>query len=153
DVNGDGFTDILYVDDEGVTLWLNQMGTAFAAPVRIRRTPFVGGAQVRAADMLGTGTPGVLWSFSPDTSGRANYKYLDLCGGEKPYLLAAVDNGLGRRTTITYSTSSRAAAADRAAGRSWSTFLPFPVQVVAGIRQICDHGGPTTATTITYHDG
>jgi RHS repeat-associated protein len=153
DVNGDGFIDILFVDDEGVTLWLNQMGDAFAPPVHIRRTPFVGGAQVRAADMLGAGTPGVLWTFSPATSGRANYKYLDLCGGEKPYLLTVVNNGLGRRTEITYSTSSRAAAADRAVGRTWSTFLPFPVQVVASIRQICDHGGPTTTTTIRYHDG
>ena len=50
---------------------------------------------VRVADMLGTGSPGILWTsdrtdFTPD-----NYLFLDPLGGEKAYLLDWVDNGAG----------------------------------------------------------
>jgi hypothetical protein len=55
---------------------------------------------VRLTDINGSGTPDIFWGNSE------NYQYMDLTGGKKPGLLVAVRNGLGKTTTLEYSTSS-----------------------------------------------
>ena len=46
-----------------VTVWINQAGNGFAAPVTIRGTPPAAGAALRLADLTGSGISGVLWSY------------------------------------------------------------------------------------------
>ena len=56
---------------------------------------------VRLADMLGTGTAGVLWTFDQiGAAPRATYQFLDLTGGVKPYLLEQMDNHMGAVTRV-----------------------------------------------------
>ncbi|MEU1280309.1 toxin TcdB middle/N-terminal domain-containing protein [Streptomyces sp. NPDC005805] len=153
DVNGDGVADLVVVDAGTVTIWINRFGAAFADPVRLRNTPPPGGAELGVADMLGSGTAGVLWGHREHIRPDTRYLYLDLAGERKPYLLTTVDNGLGKKTTVGYRSSSRFAAQDRRSGRPWETFLPFPVQVVAEIRQEDPLAGPGSRLEIRYHDG
>ena len=44
-------------------MWVNQAGNGFADPVTIRGTPQAAGASLRLADIDGTGTAGVLWTY------------------------------------------------------------------------------------------
>ena len=52
--------------------------------------------RVRLADVNGSGTPDILWGDA------GKYRYIDLAGGTRPWLLTTVKNGLGKTTTLEY---------------------------------------------------
>lgn len=88
DVDGDGVSDLAYVESGRITIWLNQSGNRWADPVAILGTPPLSDADsVRLVDVLGNGTDGILWTYDLRTFGDSTYKFLDLTGGTKPYLL------------------------------------------------------------------
>jgi RHS repeat-associated protein len=153
DVVGDGTADLVYVGDGHVTVWINQAGNGFAAPVIIGGTPRVSNAStLRLADLLGGGVAGVLWTA--DAAGqRPRYAFLDLTGGGKPYLLNRIDNHTGATTTISYATSTSYATADHAAGRPWRTTLPLPVQVISQVTVTDYFSGTTLTSEYDYHHG
>ncbi|MGW1545184.1 toxin TcdB middle/N-terminal domain-containing protein [Streptomyces sp. NPDC002309] len=153
DVNGDGVADLVYVGPATVTVWFNRLGKGFSSPLRIQHTPTPAGADVRLADLFGSGVTGVLWSYPSSHDHARRDIALDLCGEQKPYLLTGIDNGLGCRTEIIYKTSTQFAVLDRSEGRPWTTFLPFPVQVVSEVSQHDLGKGGKTQTRIRYHDG
>lgn len=149
DINGDGLADVVHVGFDEITYWINQSGSAFSAPQTIRYTPPTSRADtLRIADMSGTGTAGVLW-----TSPYPDYRYLDFTGDAKPGLLARIDNGLGRVTTIEYATSTTEAMRDREQGEPWASFLPFPVQVVSAVIVDDSVSGLHNITRYRYHEG
>jgi RHS repeat-associated protein len=154
DIDGDGCADLVYIASGHVTVWVNQAGTRFSEPDVVRGTPAVDDmASVRLADMLGTGTAGILWTFDAGTQRGSPYKFLDLTGGTKPYLLTSVDNHMGARTAIAYASSTEFALADAEAGRPWRTSLPFPMQVVARTT-ITDHFSRSSQVVeYRYHHG
>ena len=71
----------VYVGDGQVTVWANQSGNGFAAPVVIRGTPRTSDlTKVRLADLNGAGVAGIVWSGI----GRDNRAaFLDLTGGSQ----------------------------------------------------------------------
>jgi hypothetical protein len=88
DVDGDGLSDVVYVDNGQVTLWINQCGNAWSDPIVIRGTPTVTDMDsVRLVDLLGNGISGILWSADASLPGRARMFFLDFTGATKPYLL------------------------------------------------------------------
>jgi RHS repeat-associated protein len=155
DVNGDGLADFIYVEDDKVTLYVNNCGNAWSAPVVIEGTPPVTDSNaLRVVDWLGTGVAGVLWSSDPDGSGRANMHFLDLTGGVKPYLLNKLDNHLGSTTLVGYAPSTQFFLADDLLPETrWKTHLPFPVHVVAKTEAIDAISGGKLTTEYTYHHG
>jgi RHS repeat-associated protein len=153
DVDGDGCADIVYLADDAVTVWINQAGNGFADPVTVRGTPQAAGASLRLADMYGTGTAGVLWTYDLGSVRGSAYKFLSLTGGTKPYLLNQVDNHAGAITAAAYASSTAYAAADLAAGNPWQTTLPFPVQVVASTTVTDYFSGTTLTSEYLYHHG
>jgi RHS repeat-associated protein len=155
DVDGDGLADLLFVEDQRLTLWLNRSGNAWSEPIVIGGTPpLVSSDAVRLVDLLGTGTRGVLWSSGPGAPTGAAMFFLDLTGGVKPYLLAEVDNHVGAVTRITYRSSTVDALDDnRRATTRWRTALPFPVQVVARVEVEDLVTGTHRVTTHRYHHG
>src|SRR5206468_3953896 len=96
DVDGDGLADLAYVDDERVTVWLNQAGNGFSPPLTIHGTPRLASADgALLSDFDGTGTAGILWTADATPSRGETLFFFDLTGGRKPYLLNRVDNHHG----------------------------------------------------------
>ena len=155
DVDGDGVADLVYVSSGHVTVWINQVGNAWSDPIVIHGTPPVTDATaVRLADMLGTGTDGILWTYDFGAFADSTYKFLDLTGGVKPYVLDQMDNHMGAVTKVSYAPSTRFYLADeeRPATR-WRTPLPFPVQVVARVEVIDQISHGKLTTEYRYHHG
>jgi RHS repeat-associated protein len=153
DIDGDGVSDLLYVDFDRVYYWLNQSGTAWSQRFEIPFVPPPNTAAAHMVDLLGTGTAGLAWS-SRDTRGSATgYRYLDLSGGVKPYLLTHIDHGLGGSTDLTYTTTTALRSADAAASKPWNSYFPFPVQVVAEIKYTDAVTGRVDRQRIRYHRG
>jgi RHS repeat-associated protein len=152
DVDGDGCADFIYLDTGSVTVWFNQGGQSISDPLVLNYMPAAAPADVRLCDFNGAGTAGILYSNVPNGPSARGYFYLDLCGGVKPYLLTTIDNGLGMRTSITYSSSTQYAIEAAAGGNPWTTFHPFPVQVVASIQTQDLVTGESSNVTHNYHE-
>ncbi|HCU52466.1 MAG TPA: hypothetical protein DGG94_22180 [Micromonosporaceae bacterium] len=152
DVNGDGLTDVIYVDTEATYVWINR-GESMAESIRLAQPPPAVAETIRTADMLGTGTAGLLFSIGQRPGVREGYRFLDLTGGAKPYLLTGIDNGVGKKTTIGYGSSAAHRVRDRDAGADWPTFLPRAVQVVDSIDHRDVVTGQSSAMRMRYHDG
>jgi RHS repeat-associated protein len=155
DIDGDGLADFVYIDDNKVTLWINQSGNGWSNPIEIKGTPPVSDIDaVRLADMLGSGISGVLWSADANGAERANMRFLDFTGGVKPYLLTEMSNNIGSVTRVDYAPSTRFYLEDEKRSETrWKTPLPFPVQVVARVEVIDALSGGKLTTQYSYHHG
>jgi RHS repeat-associated protein len=152
DVDGDGCADLIYVDFGRVLVYLNHGGVRWGDAQETAYTPPAQPSQVRIADMNGTGTVGVLWSAVNDGISRQGYVYLDLAGGTKPYLLNAIDNGMGLTSRIVYRASTDFAVDAADAGEPWQTFHPFPIPVVAQMDIADSVTGLVSTTRHHYHE-
>jgi RHS repeat-associated protein len=155
DVDGDGVSDLLYVESGRITIWLNQSGNRWSNPIVINGTPAISDVDsVRLVDMLGNGTEGILWTNDLRTLGESTYKFLDLTGGLKPYLLNERNNHTGARTLVEYAPSTRFYVEDEARPQTrWQTRLPFPVQVVSRVEVIDEISGGKLTMEYRYHQG
>ncbi|HEX8504998.1 MAG TPA: SpvB/TcaC N-terminal domain-containing protein, partial [Hymenobacter sp.] len=156
DVDGDGLDDFIYVQNNKITLWLNQSGNGWSAPIVITGTPPITDASaVRITDLLGTGVPGILWTRDAQAVGLAQqYMFLDLTGRVKPYVLHQMDNHMGALTRVGYAPSTRYYLADqKKPATRWQTPLPFPVQVVSHVEVIDRLSGGKMTTQYSYHHG
>ncbi len=155
DVDGDGVADLVYVGSGSVKVWIGRSGNGWSAPIVVRGTPPITNRDaVRVADMHGTGTAGILWTYDQGTQRESTYKFLDLTGGTKPYLLTSMDNHRGAITRVAYTSSTDFYLADEAnPATRWRTRLPFPVQVVARVEVIDQLSGGKLSTEFRYHHG
>ena len=154
DIDGSGTTDIIYLGADGIRLYFNQSGNRFSAPRVITAFPPVDNvSSVSAMDLLGTGTACLVWSSPLPGYSRSPMRYIDLMSGAKPHLLTVSANGLGAETHVTYAPSTKFYQADRAAGKSWITKLPFPVQVVERVETLDRVSRNRFVTRYAYHHG
>ena len=155
DVDGDGLSDLMYVDDRKVTLWINRSGNSWSDPIEIPGTPPVTDVDsIRLIDLLGSGISGLLWSKDATSSRQDHYLFLDLTGGTKPYVLHEMNNNMGAITKVGYEPSTTFYLADEAKlATRWRTPLPFPVQVVARVEAIDDLSKGKLTTEYKYHHG
>jgi RHS repeat-associated protein len=154
DLDGDGCAELVCIGPGRITVWPNRCGTGFGEPRVIRGTPDVADpGAVRIADVLGTGTAGLLFTRDLGTGAGSAWWFLDLVAAGKPYLLTAIDNHCGAQTEISYAPSTRFALADARAGRPWRTSLPFPVQVVSSITSTEHFSRTRVDSQFRYHDG
>lgn len=139
DVNGDGLADLVQVRFDAVDIWLNVDGRGWTERFILDGTPHHAAfnQRVRLTDVNGSGTPDIVWGDAK------SYKYIDLEGGKKAYLLVGVRNGLGKSTALEYSTSThemltaeasgnaceQAPASDRFAA-AWCSKMPTVAHVV-----------------------
>jgi hypothetical protein len=154
DLNGTGCADLVYVDFGRVHFWFNQSGNRWSGTETIPGTPTVSDVDsIQFADVFGTGTATLLWSYDYAAQPEGNYKALDFCGGVKPYVLTGMSNNMGATTRVSYAPSTRYFLEDQANGAPWVTRLPFPVQVVDKV-EVIDHISKTKlVTTYKYHHG
>lgn len=152
DLDGDGCADLLYVDHDRILLWLNRSGAGYGPPAEVPVAP-PGGRPVLPSDFYGDGRPGLAWSAAAAGPDDAGYRFLRLDGDRKPYLLTTIDNGLGGRFEMTYTTSTAMRLLDEAEGRPWQRSLPFAVHTVERIREVDGVDGRVTELVLRYHDG
>ncbi|HEX3650333.1 MAG TPA: toxin TcdB middle/N-terminal domain-containing protein, partial [Pseudonocardiaceae bacterium] len=161
DVTGNGMADLVYLTGNGLDLAFNRGGDQFGPVVRLDFTD-VGVARgmpmptsergTLVVDLLGDGTKGLLWSLAR-ADVEPNYFYLPLCAGGQPGLLTAIDNGIGGRVEIRYSTSARQSAQDELAGQSWHDEPPYPVTVVEELTELDQVTGARLVRRFRYRDG
>ena len=155
DVDGDGLADIVYVDNNQVTLWINRSGNSWSDPITVQGTPLVSSQDsIRLVDMLGTGISGVLWSKILTQPGSSPFRFLDFTGGKKPYLLNEMNNHIGAVTKVDYASSTHFFLEDlKNPDARWQTILPFPVQVVTQVEVIDEISKGKQTTEYRYHHG
>lgn len=153
DVNADGLADLVEFRTNAVDIYVNEDGERFADRVTLTNVPFKPSTSryVQITDIDGSGTPDLLW-------GRAyEYRYLDLTGGVRPYLLTRVENGLGKVTELDYSSSTELMLAARKAASPWKRDLPLttPVVIRSTVRDQLEKVGRSPGkyvTEYTYRD-
>jgi len=154
DINGTGAMDILYLGQNKFCAWLNLCGNAWGQPVEVPGFPDLASPnQLSVADLLGNGTACIIWSSPLPGNAVAPLKYIDLMGGNKPYMLAGHSNGMGKQVTISYKSSTYYYLHDKMAGTPWITKLGFPVQCVAGTLVRDTISGTSYSCSYTYHHG
>lgn len=153
DLDGTGTADLIYVGRGEVRCWTNASGNRFVDERR-RAAPYIDDiAEVRIIDLLGDGTPCMVWSSALPGDVRDPLRYLPLTDGVRPGLLLGVDNGMGRETRLTHGRSSTHYLRDEAEGRPWLSRLHSHVGVVDRI-EVFDHiAGNRAVTRFAYHDG
>ncbi len=153
DVTGTGASDLLYLDGKQATVWLNLSGNAWSAPLNIDLPETVLPNRLSVVDLLGDGTACLVWSSPLPANGYAPLRYIDLLGGKKPHLLIGYSNGIGRRTTLTYRSSTRFYLDDNRIGTPWKTKLPFPVQCLARVEKREQVTNTLLVEEYSYHHG
>jgi RHS repeat-associated protein len=151
DLTGSGQADLLYVRAGTAVACFNHAGIALSAPALLGQTPQSSCGHVEPVDLLGTGAEGLF--FTDCQGGLGGWRFLEIFPAGSPDLLTTIDNGLGARTTVTYTSSAAHWVTDRRAGRPRRAAMPSPQRVVETV---------TTLDTVTknrlgiryrYHHG
>ncbi|MBX3212311.1 MAG: hypothetical protein KF850_09785 [Labilithrix sp.] len=149
DVNGDGLADLLRVRFNAIDIHLNVDGTGWTDRHVIENAPPNSSIanRVRITDIDGSGTPDILWG-----DGFA-YKYIDLAGGLRPWLLTKIDNGLGGTTDLEYATAAEQMLAAEAASDPWTSKAPTVAHVLARVtrRDNLERVGRAAGTYVTEY--
>jgi hypothetical protein len=155
DIDGDGLSDLIYVENNKVTIWINKSGNAWSDAIEITGTPAINDTDsVRISDMLGSGVAGILWSSVNNSSGFAKMFFLDFTSGNKPYLLHEMNNNMGSITRVEYTSSIEYFLEDdKKPETRWKTELPFPVLVVSKVEVIDELSKGKLVTEYNYHHG
>lgn len=155
DLDGDGLTDLAFVENNRVTLYINQSGNRFSDPVVIMGTPRIQSLEaLRVTDLLGTGQSGILWSFGAGEYTAGQMFFLDFTAGNKPYLLQEMNNNMGSLTRVGYGSSVYHYLRDEARPETrWQTDLPFPVLVVNKVEVLDLLSNGKMVTEYLYHHG
>lgn len=156
DTDGSGFPDILYLEQGGIRVFINQSGNAFRdaglIPPPEGLTPD-DTWHLQVADIQGLGTVSLLLTV-PHMTPRS---WLLSLNTEKPWLMKEVSNNMGSRTLLEYRSSAQGwldeKAALLAAGQPAVSHLPFPVHALSRVTQISDITGLSTGSETRYFRG
>ncbi|RMQ47356.1 Virulence factor MVIN-like protein [Pseudomonas cichorii] len=143
DMDGSGACDLLYLEADGIQVFMNEGGNAFAAPFEQawpQDMHYDRFCQVNAADLQGLGFSSLVITV-PHMQPRhwtLHYAANDLGTLHKPYLLKATNNNMGSTGEVIYRSSAQEWLDEKQAlqdaGQNAVSYLPFPVHVV--VKQI-----------------
>ncbi|MGP1373759.1 MAG: SpvB/TcaC N-terminal domain-containing protein [Almyronema sp.] len=151
DVDGDGCSDLVRISAQGIELFINQSGQAFAAPQTYTTLPIPIPESVRPVDLQGRAATGLL--YNSQRRGQSSYVYVHWDQSTPAYRLHRIDNGVGLVNDITYQPLVEMARQDHQAGRQWQTYMPFPLWVVSATRESDQVSGRVAETQYRYHEG
>src|SRR5271157_1470564 len=154
DIDGSGTTDLIYLGNNGVSIYFNKSGNSLSEVRILSGLPHIDNfSSIQTADLLGNGTACLVWSSSLPGDSSRPMCYIDLMGGQKPHLLVSSKNNMGAETKVVYAASTKFYLADRAAGKPWVTRIPFPVHVVERVETYDYISRNRFATRYAYHHG
>lgn len=152
DVNSDGRGDLVYLGGS-LEVWLNQgldpndhRQGVLASPLSVTSPLLNAFVAHRRGDINGNGSTDILILGSQN-----RLAFVDFSPGVQPNLLNSIENGIGGRTRIQYSSSVTEMVRDAADGQPWNQVIPFPVPVVSGME--VDDGSNTYRTEFAYRNG
>lgn len=151
DLDGSGTPDLIYVYPDRIEVFLNLSGNSFSKPLTVplpSRWDRLN--QIEFADVHGNGTTCLIFS---ENHPQPRHWCCDFNQAQKPYLLNKIDNHLGARSHITYSSSTKFYLADKKQGHPWIVNLPFPVQVVEKTESYDLISETRLVSTYSYHHG
>lgn len=154
DLDGSGTADLLYLGRGEIRYWYNASGNGFVEGGRIAGLPYIdllSSAQI--LDLLGDGTPCLVWSNSLSYAAGSAMQYLKLTGGEKPRLMRQLDNGMGCLTQIIYGFSGAHYLEAQRKGNPWISKIPSHFTVADQKVVIDTVTNNRMATTYQYYDG
>ncbi len=154
DISGTGASDLIYLGQNRFRAWLNLGGNRWGQAETIE--PFLPTAlprQITVTDLLGQGIGCLVWSSELPGDTQAPMRYMDLMSGQKPHIMTAYHNNMGKTVGMEYRSSTWYYLKDKQAGKPWITKLPFPVQVV--YKNIVEDKWRNTrfVNTFSYHHG
>jgi hypothetical protein len=154
DISGTGAADIIYVGKNQCKAWINLSGNAWSEEEVFDSFPTTEQPnQVAVLDFLGNGTACIVWSSLLPKYSSMPLRYIDLMGGNKPYIMSGYKNNFGKETNWEYQSSTYYYLADQQAGKSWITKLPFPVQCVNKTIIKDAVAGTLFTNSYSYHHG
>lgn len=154
DIDGSGTTDILYLGSKKTVYFINEAGNSLSDEVVLVNFPSKDQLQhVQLADILGNGTSCLVWSSSHEKDKPHHIRYMDLMGGEKPYLLKEMDNNMGALRKFSYAPSTKHYLRDKMAGKPWVTKLSFPVQTLERVEVFEQITQSRFVSRYAYHHG
>ncbi|MFJ4142255.1 SpvB/TcaC N-terminal domain-containing protein [Pseudomonas sp. NPDC089734] len=158
DLDGSGASDLLYLEPEGIRIFMNEGGNAFAAPFEQawpEGMSYDRFCQVNAVDLQGLGFSSLVLTVPHMEPRHWTLHYAANRSGllHKPYLLSATDNHMGATGEVTYRSSAQEWLDEKKvlqdAGKIAVSFMPFPLHVV--VRQIQKDIVTGTALTQLFH--
>jgi RHS repeat-associated protein len=154
DISGTGAADLIYIGKKKCTAWVNLSGNGWSAPKDIGLLPATDQlSKIAVLDFLGNGTGCIVWSSPLPQHSQSPLRYIDLMGGKKPHLMRSYNNGMGKTVSVTYKSSTQFYLADKRAGISWATRLPFPVHCISSITTHDAVSDTTYTQTYKYRHG
>lgn len=153
DLDGSGTSDIIYLGRGEIRYWYNAAGNSFVEGGTITGLPYIDLlSSAIILDLLGNGTPCLVWSSSLNTT-NVPIQFLALTSGEKPRLLTELDNGMGALTQIRYGFSGDHYLASLRKGTPWISKIPAHFTVANQKIVIDTVTNSRMATTYQYFDG
>ncbi|WP_252091298.1 SpvB/TcaC N-terminal domain-containing protein [Pseudomonas sp. MWU13-3659] len=161
DTDGSGTTDILYMQSNGIQVFVSQCGNRYEKGVFIPAPEGVildKECRLQVADIRGQGTADLLLTqnhLGKDSQPRSwLYRFND----HRPWLLAKVSDNAGTRTHLQYRSSAQAWLDHKAdvlarTGRAPVSYLPFPVHTVSRVTTINEITGLSLGSETTYLGG
>jgi len=161
DIDGSGTTDLIYVQADQISLYINKNGNGFSDAITVNLPePFSTIDQISFADILGNGTTCLVFSKMALSPVHYYYNFVgETCldgvtqPSMKPYLLNEIDNNMGAVSQMQYCSATKFYLQDKKSGTPWRTQLPFPVQVVEKSISIDKITGLRLTKRFAYHDG
>ncbi|MFV0446568.1 MAG: toxin TcdB middle/N-terminal domain-containing protein [Planctomycetaceae bacterium] len=153
DVVGDGTADLVLTESDRITIWLNFDGRAFGEPVVIEHGPQTRGARTYLVDVAASGRAGILYNRNAAGGAINRYGFIPLGQARTPFLMTRIDNGMGSITEMTYAPVETMRGPARRAGKDWTSFLPFPQQVLTSISVRDVFVSTRAVARFSYEDG
>ncbi|PZF73484.1 SpvB/TcaC N-terminal domain-containing protein, partial [Taibaiella soli] len=154
DISGTGAADLIYLEHNKCTAWINLSGNGWSTPQPITTLPSIEAySKIAVLDFLGNGTGCLVWSSPLPQHAMAPIQYVDLMGGIKPYLMRSYNNGMGKTVSVDYKSSTQYYLADKHAGTPWATRLPFPVHCISNITTQDSVSETSYTQTYQYRNG
>ncbi len=149
DVNGDGLADLIEMRRDAVDTYLNDNGLGFTDRQVLTDVPIAPATSnpVRLTDINGSGSVDLLWGQGHE------YKYIDVTGGIRSYLLSKVHNGLGKTTELEYRSSTELMVEAAENGQPWASTMPLstPVVVRATVKDNLEKVGLSAGGYVTEY--
>ncbi|MFK3775013.1 SpvB/TcaC N-terminal domain-containing protein [Pseudomonas sp. NPDC089406] len=161
DTDGAGSMDILYLQADGIRVFVSQCGNRYAEGPFIPAPPGVvldSTCQLQVADLRGQGTADLLLTVPHGKSGNAPRSWSYRFNDTRPWLLSRITDNAGTCTLLEYRSSAQAwldekAEVLRRTGQVPVSYLPFPVHTLSRVTTLNQITGQCLGSQTSYAGG